>query len=176
MRKRILGFVLVSIFLLISFFGIRLYIKDSSYYNDAYEVNQSLAADGFKLMMSVEEVRNKCGVEEAFEHGFGGNFYGYPSKGVEFSVSTNYDYDLKDKIGDLRIKNPNYSLFDFRVGMEESKASEILKSRGYKENIDDRGKSYLKGCVYIDFSVSNNIISEIRIIVRDKKFDPNIIY
>lgn len=148
-----------------------------NYYADANELNKSLSAEGLQLMMTIEQVRELLGDEEVFTVGFGGNLYEYPSKGVQFSVSTDSDYDLYYKVGEIRISNPAYSVFGIRVGAKEGSISEILRSRGYKENVDDYGqKTYNKGCVYLDFSVHENIVQGFRINVKDKKFDPNRVY
>lgn len=148
-----------------------------NYYKDAYEMNQNLDADGLKLMMSIEEVRNVYGKEEVFNEGFGGNFYEYPSKGIAFSVSTDSDYDLNNKVGDLRISNTEYSVFGIHVGMEESEAFKILLLEGYQESIGENGeKSYAKGCVHIDFTEIENTVRGLRITVKDQQFDPDRIY
>lgn len=171
-NKSVILFISIGLLLILLFI-----LKDIFYYKAANEVNKNLKADGFKVMMDIEEVRKVCGKEEIFNQGFGGDFLEYPSKGVVFSVSTDSDYDLYNKIGDLRIRNPEYSLFEIQVGLELSRASEILRSKGYKESISTYGeRSYTKGCVYIDFSNDKKKIYEIRIIVKDKNYDPNRVY
>ena len=176
-KKSIIFFLSGLVLLLIVGIVTKLFNDDKKYYEDAHELNSYLEADGLKLMMQIEEVHDIYGIEEVYNLGFGGDFYEYPSREVAFSMSTDSDYDLFNKISDIRIFNPEFSLFGICVGMEESKAIEILLARGYKEIANDyKEESFSKGCIYIDFSTSENIILGIRIGVKDKEYDSNRIY
>lgn len=61
--------------------------------------------------------------------------------------------------------------------MDEEKANEILVEKGYKKIEVDRSENiYIKGCIKISLKMSAKLISEIRIQIVDKYYDPDVVY
>jgi hypothetical protein len=151
--------------------------KNSNYYKEAVKLNKNLKADGIELMMPLDAVRNIFGKEEVYNKGFGGDFFQYPSKGVAFSVSLDTSYDLYNRIVDLRITNPNYSVFGISCGISAIDAWKVLESIGYEKDTElYTDTSYSKGCIVLSLVTSENKINEIKIYVKDKKFDSDKVY
>lgn len=180
MIKRYVAWALGLIIIVMLISGMKYIIDDVTYYSEADRLNSSLDIEGIKLLMTGDEVHTKLGKEDKKSESFEmmSYLYEYSKLGIWLSVANlSQDPDLENKLCEIRFSDSQYSVYDLRIGMDEEKANEILVEKGYKKIEVDRSENiYIKGCIKISLKMSAKLISEIRIQIVDKYYDPDVVY
>lgn len=127
MNKRVnISIVILAIIAVISV----LYYALSPYI-DSYRANKYLNISGVELLMTNSEVEKVLGKGENIG-GFGAAFYKYQNETV--TIAYPVEGLLKGRVGQIDIKNSEYSIFGVHPGDSIDKAKVILKKHGFKQD------------------------------------------
>jgi hypothetical protein len=161
MMKRLFVYILsIAAFMIIAILLFIIYNNNTT--ANVSDINKHMNIDQIKLGMTEEEAIRLWGVGE-FQEGFGGHRREYKDRMTVLGFAGDQDNDLFNKVSSIDSNNPEYSLFDIRIGDSVLEGSEILKKHGF--NIDR--DIFVKD----EFTVSirgGNEINQIQIWFNDK--------
>jgi hypothetical protein len=126
------------------------------------EMNRDLHIAEMKLGMREEQVIQLWGTGD-YRKGLGGHGREYKDKKVFLGFADDRDHDLYGSVSSIEIFNPNYTVFDIRIGDSFIEARDKMIKSGFKiEN-----QIYKKD----EFTVTihgENVIESIQISFHDK--------
>lgn len=129
MTKKIIIIGTAALTLLLCIFLIYRYYQ----YILAWDANRKIDANGIKLMMTEDEVKNFMGKEEEYIQGFGGYKLVYQSKGISLTFLNDMGTDFYEKVSEISVSNKDYQIYDIKPGDSFDSALNIIRTQGFKE-------------------------------------------
>jgi hypothetical protein len=130
-------------------------------------INKNMDVGGIRLGMSENEVKQLWGEGEKLDGVFGGYGKVYQELQVQILFPNDKDNDLYGKVAQLMISNPDFAVFQVKVGDDKNEAAAKLISKGL-EPAESGSDIYKIGEEFLIALRGTNQVESIQIWFSDK--------